>query len=261
MNQFSSLYYTSKYSQTMRDALDILAYCAEIDPQAQRVFDIVTRFSQVVGKSGEDRSHLAPKLSDDFNCLYNQPSRFETTFGHMHSGPVLDRSIHVRTSPQAASGPNPGLPTPPSIPKVPMLDALSAQAPSTALEVRAGDMSSPEASVPSGNFIGYGTSAPTQPSLTTTDRLDENFEFDIDRLWFNCANYLPPVTTMAPGMSSLALQFPPPVIGAPAEPYGAYLLTSNFWAARKELLPGLLSSVMCHSNFVELTHVLENPVF
>ncbi|KAL2181787.1 fungal-specific transcription factor domain-containing protein [Thermothelomyces heterothallicus CBS 202.75] len=218
MNQFSSLYYTSEYNKTMRDALDIVAYCAESDSQAQRVLDIITRFSQVVDKWTENHSHSAPKLSDDFSCLYSQPSHSGTTSGHMPPGPALDTDIHVRTS-QTASGQDPGLLTPPSIPKVPILNVLSAQAPSAALEARVSGMSPPHASIPPATLVGNRPTVLAHSSLATTELLRGNFEFDIDGLWYSCTNYLPPVSSVAPGISSLALQFPPPVIGAPTEPY------------------------------------------
>ncbi|KAL2164623.1 hypothetical protein VTH06DRAFT_3840 [Thermothelomyces fergusii] len=219
MNQFSSLYYTNEYDQTMRDALNIVEYCAEIDPQAQRVLDIITRFSQVVGKWTENHAHSAPKLSDDFSCLYSQPPHSGAASGHMPPGPALDAGIHVRISPQAARGPDPGLLTPPSIPKVPTLGLLSAQASSAALEARASGMSPPHVSIPAGTLVGTHPSIAAPSSLPTAEQFGGNFEFDIDGLWYSCTNYLPPVSTVAPGISSLTLPFPPPAIGAPTEPY------------------------------------------
>jgi hypothetical protein len=40
MNQFFSLYSKREYGETMRVAIDIVEYCAEVDAQAQRVLDI-----------------------------------------------------------------------------------------------------------------------------------------------------------------------------------------------------------------------------
>src|SRR5690606_18103347 len=112
MNQFSSLYYTEEYGETMQDAINIVAYCAETDPQAQRVLDIITRFSEVVTKWTKDHAYAAPPLSTDFSCLYNQPARSRSAPDHMHSGVAVNAGTQRRSSSQAVSGPDPGLLTP-----------------------------------------------------------------------------------------------------------------------------------------------------
>jgi hypothetical protein len=63
-------------------------------------------------------------------------------------------------------------------------------------------------------------------SMETPEPLSGNIEFEFDGLWNSFINHLPPVSTVAPGISNLASQFPPPVIGTPTEPYGTYLI---FW--------------------------------
>jgi len=219
MNQFSSLYYTDDYSQTMRDALDIVAYCAETDPQAQRVLDIITRFSQVVTKWTKDHAYLAPKLSDDFACLYNQTARSGTSSESVHQGPALGTGIQRRTSSQPVNGPDPGLLTPPSIPKVPLLDILSTQASGPALHVRANGMSSPHAQIPPVTLVGGRSSVSAHSSIASSEPHSGNIEFEFDGLWNSFINHLPPVSSVAAGINNVALQFPPPVIGAPTEPY------------------------------------------
>jgi hypothetical protein len=69
MNQFSSLYQTNDYAETMSDAIKIVEYCAVEDPQARRVLDIIQRFSQVVTTWTKDHAYPAPPLSSDFSCL------------------------------------------------------------------------------------------------------------------------------------------------------------------------------------------------
>lgn len=225
MNQFSSLYYTEAYGETMRDTIDIMAYCAEIDPQAQRVLDIITRFSEVVTKWTKDHAYPAPQLSDDFSCLYTQPSRPEPASEHMQPRPTINANIQRRSSSQAVNAPDPGLLTPPSIPKVPLHDILSTHPPSAPLEARVNGMTPPHLHIPPVSLVGGRASVSAHSSIESSEPHSGNIEFEFDGLWNSFINHLPPVSTVAPGISSLALQFPPPVIGAPTEPYGAYLTT------------------------------------
>jgi hypothetical protein len=219
MNQFSSLYYTEEYGETMRDAIDIVAYCAEIDPQAQRVLDIITRFSEVVTKWTRDHTYPAPQLSDNFGCLYTQATRSGPASDHLNSG--VASNAQGRSSSHAVNGPDPGLLTPPSMPKLPLHDILSTQAPSAALEARVNGMTPPHVHIPPVSLVGPRQSTSAHSSIGSEPN-SGNIEFEFDGLWQSFINHLPPVSSVAPGMSSLALQFPPPVIGTPTEPYGAY---------------------------------------
>ena len=224
MNQFSSLYHTDDYSETMQDAINIVAYCAEIDPQAQRVLDIVTRFSQVVTKWTKDHAYPAPHLSDDFSCLYNQIARSGPASERMqHPGPAIGTNVQRRTSSQAVNGPDPGLLTPPSIPKVPRLDILSTQAPGAVLDARVNGMTPPHTHIPSVTLVSGRPSVSAHSSIASSEPLSGNIEFEFDGLWNSFINHLPPVSSVAAGINNVALQFPPPVIGAPTEPYGTYL--------------------------------------
>ncbi|KAH6625023.1 fungal-specific transcription factor domain-containing protein [Chaetomium sp. MPI-SDFR-AT-0129] len=220
MNQFSSLYYTDEYSETMRDALNIVAYCAETDPQAARVLDIVTRFSQVVTKWTKDHAYPAPQLSDDFSCLYTSAPRSGVGSEPTPMGPILNPDSQWRSSSQTASGSDRGLLTPPSRPKVPLLDVLSSQGPGISIEARVNGMTPPQGHIPSATLVG-GRSSVSSHSIPSFEPHSGNFEFEFDGLWNNFINHLPPVSSVAPNISSLALQFPPPVVGAPTEPYGA----------------------------------------
>ncbi|KAH6850304.1 fungal-specific transcription factor domain-containing protein [Chaetomium sp. MPI-CAGE-AT-0009] len=217
MNQFSSLYYTDEYSETMQDAIDIMTHCAEIDPQAHRVLDIITRFSRVVDKWTKDHAYPAPKLSDDFSCLYNQAQRSGPASEHPHQGLAISTNMQRRNPSQGVNGPDPGLLTPPSIPKMPLLGLLSTQAPATALEARVNGMSPPL--IPPATLVGARSSVSAHSSIASSEPLSGNIEFEFDGLWNSFINHLPPVSSVAPGINNMAMQFPPPVIGAPTEPY------------------------------------------
>ncbi|EAQ89145.1 hypothetical protein CHGG_05764 [Chaetomium globosum CBS 148.51] len=220
MNQFSSLYYTDEYNDTMNDAIEIMAYCAEIDPQAQRVLDIITRFSRVVNKWTKDHAYAAPNLSDDFSCLYNQAPRHGPASDHAHPGLTISTNMQRRNTSQSANGSDPGLLTPPSIPKMPLLGILSTQAPGVALDARVNGMSPPL--MPPATLVGGRPSVSAHSSIASSEPLSGsgNIEFEFDGLWNSFINHLPPVSSVAPNMNNIALQFPPPVIGAPTEPYG-----------------------------------------
>jgi hypothetical protein len=64
----------------------------------------------------------------------------------------------------------------------------------------------------------HSSSAVESPETT----LSGNIEFEFDGLWSKFSKHLPPVSSVAPGMGAglVAMQFPPPVIGTPTEPYG-----------------------------------------
>ncbi|KAK4123943.1 hypothetical protein N657DRAFT_572891 [Parathielavia appendiculata] len=224
MNQFSSLYFTEEYRRTMRDAIDIVAYCADIDPQARRVLDIITRFSEVVNKWTKDHAYPAPPLSTNLNCLYVQTTRSGPTSEHMHPGSAINAGIQRRSSSQTVNGPDPGLLTPPPIPKFSHFDILHTHVSSAALEARVNPMIPLNAHGPTVPLVAGRPSISTHSPIASSEPHSGNFEFEFDGLWSNFINHLPPVSSVAPGISNLALQFPPPVIGAPTEPYGAYLI-------------------------------------
>ncbi|KAL2128600.1 hypothetical protein VTI74DRAFT_8951 [Chaetomium olivicolor] len=220
MNQFSSLYYTDEYVSIMSEAITIVSYCAEIDPQAERVLDIITRFSRVVAKWTKDHTYPAPQLSDDFSCLYSQNARSGPASEHLDRGTSTATSVQERSSSLTVSGPDPSLLTPPTLSKPPLLGLLSIQPPPVAPETRVvNGVTPPYAHIPAVTLVGGRPSVSAHSSLEGSEPLSGNVEFEFDGLWNSCINHLPPVSSVAPGLSSLASQFPPPVIGAPTEPY------------------------------------------
>lgn len=205
----------------MSDAIDIVAYCAEIDPQAERVLDILTRFSEVVSKWTKDHTYEAPNLADDLSCLNNHtatsaPPSEHTTSGHATTSfglPAPTRLVNVS---------DPGLLTPPTIPKLPLLDILSSRPPSAVLGARVNGLSPPFTKAHPVSLVGARPSVSAHSSTGGSEPLSGNeFEFEFDGLWNSFINHLPPVSTVAPGITSLS-QFPPPVIGTPTEPFGKY---------------------------------------
>ncbi len=217
MNQFSSLYHTDEYPETMQAAIDIVGYCAVMDPQAQRVLDIITRFSAVVNRWTRDHTYPAPQLSDDLSFLYSQSAR--TAAASDLTNPGAASSTYPRSS---GSGPDPGLLTPPSMPKMSLHGILSSQPHIAALDARVNGITPPHIHIPLGTLGGGRPSVSAHSSAGGSEPLSGNLEFEFDGLWSSFINHLPPVSSVAPNLSSLAMQFPPPVIGAPTEPYGAY---------------------------------------
>ena len=246
MNQFSSLYYTEDYGETMRAAIGIVKYCAEIDPQARRVLDIITRFAEVVSRWTQDHAYQAPRLSDNLSFLYSQTSRFGPTSEHFNPGAAS--STHARNLSRAVGAADPGLLTPPSIPKMSLLDILSTQPSSAVLEARVNGMTPPHIPIPPGSLVGGRPSVSAHSSITSPEPHSGNLEFEFDTLWSSFINHLPPVSSVvAPTLSSLAMQqFPPPVIGTPTEPYGAY---STPWEPDACFPAGARLSASLHAGF------------
>ncbi|KAL2258128.1 hypothetical protein VTK26DRAFT_8686 [Humicola hyalothermophila] len=217
MNQFSSLFYAKDYERTISNAIDILAHCAEIDAQAERVLDIITRFTKVVANWTKDHTYHAPELSDDLSSLYNHSANSKSLPEHGTSGPATS-SIRELGAPRLVSIPDPGLLTPPTIPQQPQLDKPYTRPPSAGLEARVTGLSPSKTSGLPLSFLGPRPSVSAQSSVGSSEPLSGNVEFEFDGLWESFINHLPPVSTVAPEISSLA-QFPPPVIGAPTEPF------------------------------------------
>lgn len=222
MNQFSSLYHTKEYAQTMADAMDIMAYCAETDSQAERVLDIIRRFSEVVTKWTKDHTYDAPELSSDLSCLYNHPESSGPPPDHSNRGPVAS-SVRGQGPSRLPDGQDPGLLTPPTMSKMPLLNNLSTQPPGAMAEARVSGVSSSHTHFLSASLVDSRPTVSSHSSIDGSQPFSGNFEFEFDGLWSSFINHLPPVSTVAPGINScLASQFPPPAVGTPTEPFGGY---------------------------------------
>ncbi|KAL2271769.1 hypothetical protein VTJ83DRAFT_1140 [Remersonia thermophila] len=221
MNQFSSLYHTDDYAETMNDAIMIVEYCAEIDPQARRVLDIIQRFSQVVTTWTKDHAYPAPSLSNDFSCLSAPIVRPTEAATVAQPAPDMARNTQIRSPQQVASGLPSGLPSTPSMSKAPLRDLLSSQVPNPMLEARINGASPPQVQISAGAFTGSSPSISGPSPIPNAEPPSGNIEFEFDGLWNNFISYLPPVSTVAPNIN-FALQFPAPVLGPATEPYGVY---------------------------------------
>ncbi|KXX76947.1 Filamentous growth regulator 27 [Madurella mycetomatis] len=226
MNQFSSLYYAKEYEKTISDAIDIMSYCAQIDPQAQRVLEIMQRFAEVVTKWTKDHTYPAPELSTDLSCLNSQAATSGPASERAIPGPATS-NLQDHSSLRVGSASDPGLLTPPTIPKLPILEMLSAQTPSAMSDARMGGMPPHQTNVPPVSLVGARPSVSAHSSVEGSESLNGNIEFEFDGLWNSFINHLPPVSTVAPGISNLAPQFPPAVVGPPTEPFGAYSIPTE----------------------------------
>ncbi|KAL2019666.1 hypothetical protein VTK56DRAFT_9285 [Thermocarpiscus australiensis] len=219
MNQFSSLYRTEEYEKIMSDAIDIMAYCAEIDPQAERVLDIVERFSVVVTKWTKDHTYDAPELSDDLSCLHSHAASSRLPPVRTNQGLVASNT-QVQSPSRMVHPLDSVLLTPPTISKLPLLETLSTQPRSAIPDSAAAVMSPPQTNAPPVPLIAGRPSLSSTSSIESSELRNRNIEFEFDGLWNSFINYLPPVSTVAPGISSLGSPFPPPVVGTPTEPFG-----------------------------------------
>ncbi len=238
MNQFSSLYFTDEYSEIMQDAIELVTYCAEIDPQAARVLDIISRFSIVVDKWTRDHAYPAPPLSNNFSFLYVHHNHHHRSSRAAAIDPLNHTGFTTTHGRNSLNNNDPGLLTPPSRPKLPLHDILTNTTqplhhhtrPTTSTTTGHTPPNHPHqphhhadttmgASRPS--VSAHSSSAMDSPE-TALSGGSGNIEFEFDGLWSKFSNHLPPVSSVAPGLggSLVAMQFPPPVIGTPTEPYG-----------------------------------------
>jgi hypothetical protein len=230
MNQFSSLYQTNDYAETMSDAIKIVEYCAVEDPQARRVLDIIQRFSQVVTTWTKDHAYPTPPLSSDFSCLSVPAVRpaAPTATMSQHGSDAGDLSRRSSAH-QLTGAPIPGLPpTTPAVAKAVIRDPLASSQPTDAmLEAAAinGATSPQQVRIPMGAFVGNRASISGPSSMSSAEAAPNgDIEVDFGAMWNHFINYLPPVSTVASGITSFAVQFPqpPPVLGPPTEVYGVY---------------------------------------
>lgn len=246
MNQFSSLYYAREYEKTIADAIAIMSYCAEIDPQAQRVLEIMTRFAEVVTKWTKDHTYEAPELSEDLSCLYTHTASSRPSSGRVVPGPAMP-ALQEQGPSRIANAADHGLLTPPTVPKAPLLEMPSTDLPAAVSDSRMTILSPHQTNVPPLSLVGTRPSVSAHSSVEGSESLNGNIEFEFDGLWNSFINHLPPVSTVAPGISDLAPQFPPAVVGPPTEPFGAYTIPTEHRMQPPTRLTGI--APLFHSNF------------
>ncbi|KAK0748692.1 fungal-specific transcription factor domain-containing protein [Apiosordaria backusii] len=190
MNQFSSLYYTDAYEKTICDAVDFMEYCTRLDPQAERVLDIITRFAKVVDKWTKKHKYDAPPLSEDLSFLYSHPSSPQPE-------PLLSGG------PRQQPPPRPRPPNPPTISKMPLSDILA-----PTQDTRMNGMTPPthgqqQQQQPLHTLDPAhhrGSIPPQQQQLNESPGYKGEIEVDFDNLWSNWLNLPGPVLVSTPTM-------------------------------------------------------------
>ncbi|KAK3365396.1 hypothetical protein B0H63DRAFT_540196 [Podospora didyma] len=206
MNQFASLYYTSAYAQTISDALALMEYCAETDPQAKRVLEIMHKFATVVAKWTQDHTYRAPPLAADLNNLYSQTSSPQTTQGRTGS-------VSSVLSPREHSG---VVNIPHQRVRLPLSDILISHPTAPLVDTRMNGITPPQTTAP-----GLPQPTSSRHSLSShsviegSDSLNGDIEVDFDGLWANWINHVAPVSAVPPGITNLAPHFPASILGPP----------------------------------------------
>ncbi|KAK3380179.1 fungal-specific transcription factor domain-containing protein [Lasiosphaeria ovina] len=223
MNQFASLYYTDAYEKTASDAIALMEYCAESDPQAQRVLEIMHRFSIVVSKWTRSNTYEAPPLSEDLSNLYSQAPSPELRHAHANSIPIVssphDRSsVMVKTSRQSSM-------SSPTGPRLPVSELLIPHPSASVRDTRMNGMSPPQMtphSLPP--LANVRPSVSSHPVIDNSD-LNGDIEFDFGVLWENYIGHVAPVSAVLAGPSNPAPHFPASILGSTSDPYAAHPLS------------------------------------
>lgn len=223
MNQFASLYRTNAYGQTVTDAIAIMKFCAETDPQASRVLEIMEKFAKVVARWTEGHTYDAPDLSGDLSGLYSHIS--SPHLSHEPSGllssmpsPAEPETPRILNALNQNALPGPAVPLPP-------LSELLTPHPPGSVDTRMNGVSPSHTSAPSLNPpIDPRAGMSSHPHVVDPDRMHEDIEFDFDGLWNNWINHVVPVSAMGPGITSMAPQFSPIAPNAPPGPFGTFTL-------------------------------------
>ncbi|KAK3692563.1 fungal-specific transcription factor domain-containing protein [Podospora appendiculata] len=215
MNQFASLYRAESYGKAIADAIAIMKYCAEIDPQAERLLEILEKFSKVVAKWTRDHTHPAPALSPDLSTLYSQRGTARLHRDHTGSISTLPNS-QEQISSRNGSMSNTGSLS--SSSRITLSELIAPRTTATATTT------STSTSVADTRMNGIvmspsQTSAPfsisARPSISShsmaesSDSMNEDTEFHFNSLWDFWSNHKPPASTGLPGIATLAPQFPP----------------------------------------------------
>lgn len=222
MNRFASLYHTEAYEQAITDAIENMRYCAEIDPQAERLLDIMNRFYQVVEKWTKDHTYHAPTLSSDLSGLY-------TTMGN--SRLALDHKAWVNniTNSREPEARLDGIPhrTPMNLPLPPISDIVVSQPPSSIIDAKMNGMSPQMMSPPFPHHpIPPRTSVSSHSMSDGSESMNGHIEFSFDGLWENWEKRHPgpglfPVGHVHAGGSAAATAGPSSGILSQTQPFAA----------------------------------------
>ncbi len=218
MNQFASLYRTDAYADTITSAIAIMKFCAETDPQAARVLEIMEKFAKVVAKWTKNHTYDAPELSRDLSGLYSQAASPHLPQEH----PASLASISSPREPETLRMPPMSLQATLPGPALPPLSQLFTPPPPGA-DTRMNGVSPSQTVGPTlPPPVDPRSSATSHPVVDTAEPMNEDIEFDFDGLWSNWINHVVPVSTMAPGATPLPPQFSASVPGPPTETYAGF---------------------------------------
>jgi hypothetical protein len=207
MNQFASLYRTDAYAETIDGAIAIMKFCAQTDPQAKRVLEIMEKFAKVVAKWTKDHTHEAPELAKDLSGLYSQTASPHLSQEH---AALLAGLASARDS------------------EMPRMPPMALQAPLTGQALPPlSELLIPPPAPPGGDIRMNGVSpshatGPTLPPpmdprsgisahavVDTAEPMNEDIEFDFDGLWSNWINHVVPGSAIQSAMAPpLPPQFP-----------------------------------------------------
>ncbi|KAK0623025.1 fungal-specific transcription factor domain-containing protein [Immersiella caudata] len=216
MNQFASLYRTNAYAQTVTDGIAIMKFCAETDPQARRVLEIMEKFAKVVAKWTKDHTYNAPDLSGDLSGLYSHMpsphlSHEPSSLGSMPS-PAEPETPRILNAMHQTTLPGPAVPLPP------LSELLIPHPPNAVMDTRMNGISPSHA--PTLNPPIDPRAGVSSHPIVDHDPMNEDIEFDFDGLWNNWINHVVPVSAMGPGITPMAPHFSPVATNAAPDTFG-----------------------------------------
>ena len=234
LNQFACMFYTEMYEQAIQEAIDVMNYCAEIDPQAERLLEIMEKFQKVVEKRAKSQPHLSragPPLSADLSGLYN---RF---MGGSRSSREHASSMASVSSSQGYGSRTTSVHSP-SVHHIPVADLIIPQhgpalAPVTtgAADTQMKGMSPVQATAPAPLLPSLASrpSVSSHSMAESSDSFNGEIEVDFDGLWSSWANHAPAPMGLGgpPGMATLGAHFSPPLgpSSMGAGPFGPFTIS------------------------------------
>jgi len=227
VNQFACLYHTDAYEQTIHDATEIMRYCAQTDPQAARLLEIIEKFTAVVANYTPTHRYPAPVLSANLNGLYSRGGS-GSRYSREHTGSVASvSSPQGHESSRVNSLTQQGLMNSPPAPRPHRSEFLVPQPPAAAATTGAGDVRmngmSPQHTTTTTNTTTASPSMAhgmaTRPSISShstaegSESMSRDFEFDFNSLWNNWRNGIVHTPNEPTGIASITALFPPMVHG------------------------------------------------
>ena len=216
MNQFTSLYHTDTYNKTITDANTTMRYCAETDPQAERVLEIMESFAQVVETWTKDHSYRAPELSADLSCLYTKTPSSRMSRENGSSAPSVPSPVDPAAPRIGSISHQPHMSSPP-LPRPQKISDVFITPPAAAVpEVVMNGMSAVSSTTPP-----MAPPLALRPGHITQSPPEISDEWEFDQLWHNYL-HLAPQGSAAPELVHTTPQFLPPTTAGLSDPYESY---------------------------------------